>query len=207
MVLLFKAGGLGESGLKTYIFRFAGNDGLQQNQGVRMNLDTVIRKVPDFPKPGVLFYDVTSIFTNPKAYRYAIREMLKLYKGSALDGVIAIESRGFLLGSCFAVERAVPLVLARKKGKLPGKTIEESYALEYGQATLQVHREDLVPGRWLIVDDLIATGGTLEAVAKMVERQGGEVAGMFGIIGLPFLKYGEKIGKYHPKTLIDYSGE
>ncbi|HMD67299.1 MAG TPA: adenine phosphoribosyltransferase [Chitinivibrionales bacterium] len=172
-----------------------------------MDLDKVIRKVPNFPKPGVLFYDVTSIFTNPKAYKYAVERMLDLYKNIAVTGVIAIESRGFLLGSCFAVERGLPLVLARKKGKLPGKTIEESYALEYGQATLQIHSEDLVPGKWLIIDDLIATGGTLEAVAKMVRRQGGEVAGMFGIIGLPFLKYKDKIGEYNPQTLINYSGE
>ncbi len=172
-----------------------------------MNLDDAIRKVPDFPKPGVLFYDVTSIFTNPKAYQYTVERMLALYKNTAVTGVIAIESRGFLLGSCFAVERGLPLVLARKKGKLPGKTIEESYALEYGQATLQIHSADLVPGKWLIIDDLIATGGTLEAVAKMVRRQGGEVAGMFGIIGLPFLKYKDKIGEYDPKTLINYSGE
>jgi adenine phosphoribosyltransferase len=172
-----------------------------------MNLDEAIRKVPDFPKPGILFYDVTSIFTNPKAYKYVVEQMVSLYKNVEVSGVIAIESRGFLLGSCFAVERGVPLVLARKKGKLPGKTLEESYALEYGQATLQIHSEDLKPGRWLIIDDLIATGGTLEAVAKMVLRQGAEVAGMFGIIGLPFLKYEEKIGAYHPRTLINYSGE
>jgi adenine phosphoribosyltransferase len=172
-----------------------------------MDLDKAIRKVPDFPKPGILFYDVTSIFTNPAAYKYVVQRMLELYKGSALSGVIAIESRGFLLGSCFAVERGLPLVLARKKGKLPGKTVEESYALEYGRATLQIHSADLTPGKWLVIDDLIATGGTLAAVAKMVERQGGEVAGMFGIIGLPFLKYNEKIGKYNPQTLIQYSGE
>jgi adenine phosphoribosyltransferase len=172
-----------------------------------MKLDKAIRKVPDFPKPGVLFYDVTSIFTNPKAFRYVVREMVKLYDGTQVDGVIAIESRGFLLGSCFALKRKVPLVLARKKGKLPGKTIEESYSLEYGQATLQMHEEDLVPGKWLIIDDLIATGGTLEAVANMVKRQGGEVAGMFGVIGLPFLKYEAKLGQYNPKTLINYSGE
>ncbi|HUI92317.1 MAG TPA: adenine phosphoribosyltransferase [Chitinivibrionales bacterium] len=172
-----------------------------------MNLDKAIRKVADFPKPGVLFYDVTSIFINPKAFRYVVREMLKAYETTAVDGVIAIESRGFLLGSCFALKRKVPLVLARKKGKLPGKTVEESYSLEYGQATLQMHEEDLKPGKWLIIDDLIATGGTLAAVANMVKRQGGEVAGMFGVIGLPFLKYAEKIGQYNPKTLINYSGE
>jgi len=172
-----------------------------------MDLDKAIRKVPDFPKPGILFYDVTSIFTNPPAYRFAIDKMMEMYKDTQIDGVIAIESRGFLLGSCFAVNRLCPLVLARKKGKLPGKTVEESYALEYGTATLQIHCADLVPGKWLIIDDLIATGGTLEAVAKMVERQGGTVAGMFGIIGLPFLNFAAKVGKYNPQTLIEYHGE
>jgi len=173
-----------------------------------MNLDTVIRKVPDFPKPGILFYDITSIFTNPKAYRYVVRRMNERYPDGSIDGVIAIESRGFLLGGPFALKKKVPLVLARKKGKLPGKTVEASYALEYGEATLQIHVDDLTPGkRWLIIDDLIATGGTLEAVAKMVEGQGGTVAGIFSIIGLPFLNYMHKIGTYNPVTLIDYHGE
>jgi adenine phosphoribosyltransferase len=172
-----------------------------------VNFDKAIRKVPDFPKPGILFYDVTSIFTNPEAYKAVIKEMLGFYKDIEVDGVIAIESRGFLLGSCFAHKRSLPLVLARKKGKLPGATIEESYSLEYGQATLQIHKADLSPGKWLIIDDLIATGGTIEAVAKMVLRQGGEVAGVFGIIGLPFLNYEAKIGKYHPKTIINYQAE
>ena len=173
-----------------------------------MDLDKSIRKVQDFPKPGVLFYDVTSIFTDPAAFRFVINRMLELYLKERIDGVIAIESRGFLIGSCFALERKLPLVLARKKGKLPGKTISESYSLEYGQATLEIHTEDLKAGkRWLIIDDLIATGGTLEAVAKMVERQGSRVAGIFGIIGLPFLNYAGRIGNYNPRTLIDYHNE
>ncbi len=173
-----------------------------------MNLDDAIRKVPDFPKPGILFYDVTSIFASPEAYSYVVSEMLKKYEKVKVDGVIAIESRGFLLGSAFALHRNVPLVLARKKGKLPGTTMEESYALEYGTATLQIHTADLTPKRnWLIIDDLIATGGTLEAVAKMVERAGATVAGMFGVIGLPFLNFAAKVGKYNPVTLIDYQGE
>jgi adenine phosphoribosyltransferase len=172
-----------------------------------MNIDKAIRKVPDFPKPGILFYDVTSIFTNPRAFRFVVKEMLARYKNETIDGVVSIESRGFLLGSCFAYKRSLPLVLARKKGKLPGRTVEESYSLEYGTATLQIHEADLGPGRWLIIDDLIATGGTIEAVAKMVKRRGGEVAGVFGIIGLPFLNYEAKIGAYRPVTLINYSGE
>jgi len=173
-----------------------------------MDLDKAIRKVNDFPKPGILFYDVTSIFTNPEAFRFVINQMLDMYLKEKIDGVIAIEARGFLIGSCFALERKLPLVLARKKGKLPGRTVSESYALEYGHATLEIHTEDIVPGkRYLIVDDLVATGGTLAAVGKMVESQGAKVEGIFGIIGLPFLGYEKKIGKYHPRTLVEYSHE
>lgn len=173
-----------------------------------MDLDSAIRKVPDFPKPGILFYDITSIFTNPTAFKFVVDSMLDMYKDENVDGVISIESRGFLLGSCFAYHNNVPLVLARKKGKLPCKTIEMSYELEYGSATLEIHEEDLIPKkRWLIIDDLIATGGTLAAVAAMVESVDAQVAGIFSIIGLPFLNYEEKIGQYSPKTLITYSTE
>jgi adenine phosphoribosyltransferase len=173
-----------------------------------MDLDKAIRKVKDFPKPGILFYDVTSIFTDPEAFRYVVNQMLETYLKEKIDGVIAIEARGFLIGSCFALERKLPLVLARKKGKLPGKTVSENYALEYGHASLEMHTEDLKAGkRYLVVDDLVATGGTLEAVAKMVERQGGKVEGIFGIIGLPFLGYEKKIGKYNPRTLVEYNCE
>jgi len=173
-----------------------------------MNLDSAIRKVPDFPKPGILFYDITSIFTNPTAFKFVVDSMLDMYKNEKVDGVISIESRGFLLGSCFSYHNNVPLVLARKKGKLPCKTIEMSYELEYGSATLEIHEEDLIPKkRWLIIDDLIATGGTLAATAAMVESVDAQVAGIFSIIGLPFLNYEEKIGKYNPKTLINYSTE
>jgi len=173
-----------------------------------MNLDKAIRKVQDFPKPGVLFYDVTSIFTNPAAFRFVIKSMVDLYKDTKIDGIIAIESRGFLVAAPFALERSLPLVLARKKGKLPGETITKSYSLEYGEASLEIHRSDIILGkRWLIVDDLIATGGTLEAVAQMIERSGAEVAGIFSIIGLPFLSYMRKIGQYNPQTLINYNKE
>lgn len=173
-----------------------------------MDLDKVIRKIPGFPKPGILFYDVTSIFTDPEAFQFVLDEMDRIYKNAEIDGVIAIESRGFILGAPFALKRSVPLVLARKAGKLPGDTIEHSYSLEYGEATLEIHTSDLTPGKkWLIVDDLIATGGTLEAVAKMVERQKAEVAGIFSIIGLPFLNYMKKIERFHPVTLINYEGE
>ena len=173
-----------------------------------MDLDKAIRKVPDFPKPGILFYDITSIFTNPPAFQYAVEKMIGYYADKKVDGIVAIESRGFLMGACYAEKMGLPLVLARKKGKLPGKTLQQSYDLEYGSATLEIHEADLTPGkRWLIIDDLIATGGTLQAVAQMIERAGSEVAGIFSIIGLPFLKYMDKIGNYNPVTLIDYHGE
>ena len=173
-----------------------------------MDIDKAIRKVPDFPKPGILFYDVTSIFANPEAFQYVLDQMDEIYKDTEVDGVIARESRGFLVGAPVALKRSIPLVLARKSGKLPGDTIEKSYSLEYGEATLEIHKSDLTPKKkWLIVDDLIATGGTLEAVAHMVERQEAEVAGIFSIIGLPFLNYMDKIDRYNPKTLIDYHGE
>jgi adenine phosphoribosyltransferase len=173
-----------------------------------MDLDKAIRKVPDFPKPGILFYDITSIFTNVEAFKYVVDTMIESYASQKVDGIIAIESRGFLLGACFAYKKGLPLVLARKKGKLPGKTISESYDLEYGSATLEIHKDDLIPGkRWLIIDDLIATGGTLKAVANMIESTGAQVAGIFSIIGLPFLGYDDKIGKYNPITLIDYDSE
>ena len=173
-----------------------------------MDIDNAIRKVPDFPKPGILFYDVTSIFANPEAFQFVLDKMDELYKDTEIDGVIAIESRGFLLGAPFALKRSIPLVLARKSGKLPGDTIAKSYSLEYGEATLEIHKSDLTPGKnWLIVDDLIATGGTFEAVAHMVEQQGAKVAGIFAIIGLTFLSYMEKIERYSPTTLINYEGE
>jgi adenine phosphoribosyltransferase len=172
------------------------------------NLDAAVRKVHDFPKKGILFYDVTSLLTNPKAFRHIIDEMKKEYTGKKISGIVAIESRGFIFGAPLALHLGVPLVLARKKGKLPGKTISRSYALEYGEATLEIHQADISAGmNLLIVDDLIATGGTLRAVADMIEQQKSAVAGIFSVIGLPFLNYKNQVGNYAIKTLIEYHGE
>lgn len=173
-----------------------------------MNLDAVIRKVPDFPKPGILFYDITSIFTTPDAFAYVVDQMVDAYKDVRIDGVVAIESRGFLVAGAYCDRVRKPLVLARKKGKLPGKTVSKSYALEYGEATLEMHAADIVPGsRYLIIDDLVATGGTIEAVAAMLASQGAAVAGVFCIIGLPFLPYKSRLAEFDVKTLIDYHAE
>ncbi|HPN73395.1 MAG TPA: adenine phosphoribosyltransferase, partial [Candidatus Omnitrophota bacterium] len=104
-----------------------------------MDLNKVIRRIPGFPKPGILFYDVTSIFNNPAAFKYIVDSMLKTYRDTEIDGVVAIESRGFLLAGPFALARKVPLVLARKSGKLPGDTVKQAYSLEYGEAVLEIH--------------------------------------------------------------------
>jgi adenine phosphoribosyltransferase len=175
---------------------------------LEFNLDAAIRKVQDFPKKGILFYDITSILTNPPAFKFVIDEMKTIYAGKGITGIVAIESRGFIFAAPLALHLGVPLILARKKGKLPGKTISESYDLEYGAATLEMHAEDLKSKmNLLIVDDLIATGGTLRAVANMVERQGSKVAGIFSVVGLPFLQHDKKVGNYDITTLINYHGE
>lgn len=173
-----------------------------------MDLDKAIRKISDFPKKGILFYDITSLFTNTASFKHVISSMLEKCRGKDFDGIIAIESRGFLFGSPLALEMEVPLLLARKKGKLPHKTISQNYELEYGSETLEMHKCDLLPGKkWLIVDDLIATGGSIEAVIKIVEKQNSEVAGIFSVIGLPFLDYRKKLSGYDVHTLIEYNSE
>jgi adenine phosphoribosyltransferase len=173
-----------------------------------MHLDELIRKVPDFPKPGIVFYDITSLLLNPEAMDFVVHNMLEAFEGVEIDAVIAIESRGFILGGIFAHEKKVPLLLARKKGTLPGETIEASYDLEYGQAALEMHKADLAPGKkYLLMDDLIATGGTVKAVAAMVESRGAEVAGVFAVIALPFLRFADKIGHYKTVVLQEYHGE
>ncbi len=175
---------------------------------IGFDLDSAIRKVPDFPHKGILFYDITSILTDPTAFRFCVDRMLEIYDDADMDAVAAIEARGFLFAAPFARERNLPLILVRKKGKLPGETYSRSFKLEYGTDSIEIQREDLRrPRRILLVDDLIATGGTLRAAAEIIEDAGSTVAGIFSVIGLPFLKYSEILGRYRTVTLIDYAGE
>jgi adenine phosphoribosyltransferase len=172
------------------------------------NLDDAIRKVPDFPKKGILFYDITSVLTDPEAFRFCLDSMVKLYKGDKVDAVAAIESRGFLFAAPFCDRLGLPLILVRKKGKLPGKTRSRKYALEYGEAEVEMHEADIpVGGRVLIVDDLIATGGTIKAAAEILRDGGATPVGAFSVIGLPFLHYEETLAGLPVKTLIEYYGE
>ncbi|HHU36736.1 MAG TPA: adenine phosphoribosyltransferase [Treponema sp.] len=172
------------------------------------SLDSAIRKIPDFPKPGVLFYDITGILINPEAFRFCIDRMVDLYGKDRLDAIAAIESRGFIFAAPFAERMGIPLILIRKKGKLPGKTYSCKYALEYGTAEIEVHQADVSPGqRILVMDDLIATGGTLTAARNVLEQGGATVTGFFGVVGLPFLDYPNVLGTIPVKTLIEYNGE
>lgn len=172
------------------------------------NLDSAIRKVPDFPKKGILFYDITSVLAQPAAFRYCLERMDQLCAPQEIDCVAAIESRGFIFAAPFAAKHGLPLVLIRKKGKLPGKTLSRSYELEYGSAEIELHEADIpAASRVLIVDDLIATGGTLRASVELVRAAGGSVSGIFGVIGLPFLKYREALCDVPITTLIEYDHE
>ncbi|MCG8572156.1 MAG: adenine phosphoribosyltransferase [Spirochaetes bacterium] len=172
------------------------------------DLDAAIRKIPDFPKKGILFYDITSILLNPEAFKWVIDQAVENYKDKHIDKLLAVESRGFIFASALAYQLNIPIVLARKPGKLPGQTISESYSLEYGEATLEIHQDDIQKGdNILVIDDLIATGGTLKTCANLIEKTGAKVAGFFGVIGLPFLNYDKVLAGYDIKTYINYDSE
>jgi adenine phosphoribosyltransferase len=173
-----------------------------------LNLDDYIRKVPDFPKKGVLFYDITSILASPEAFSYCIDKMVETYKPKDINAVAAIEARGFLFAAPFAIRMGIPLIPIRKKGKLPGVTLSKKYVLEYANAEIEVHAADVPKGkRVLVMDDLIATGGTFNAARALLTEGGATVAEFFGVVGLPFLNY-EKILEPTPvTTLINYHSE
>ncbi len=171
-------------------------------------LDSSIRRIPDFPKPGILFYDITGVLVNPEAFRYCIDRMAELYQDRKPDAVAGVESRGFLFASPLAERLGIPLVLIRKKGKLPGDTYSCKFSLEYGTAEIEAHKSDIQKGKkYLVVDDLIATGGTLAAARNLIEQGGGEVAEFFGIIGLPDLDYEKQLQPARVTTLINFHGK
>ena len=147
-----------------------------------------IRTIPDFPHQGIMFRDVTTLFSDARGFRLAVDQLLHPFMGQKIDKVVGLEARGFILGGAVAHQLAVGFVPVRKKGKLPGKTISQDYTLEYGQATVELHDDALQPGdRVLIVDDLLATGGTAAAGIKLVEQLGAEVVACAVVIDLPDL--------------------
>ena len=147
-----------------------------------------IRTIPDFPHEGIMFRDVTTLFADPRGFRMAIDQLLHPYAGQPIDRVVGLEARGFILGGAIAHQLSLGFVPIRKKGKLPGETIEQAYQLEYGEAVMEVHDDALMAGeRVLLVDDLLATGGTAEAGIKLIEQMGASVMGCAFVIDLPDL--------------------
>jgi adenine phosphoribosyltransferase len=167
-----------------------------------------IREIPDFPKPGILFYDITTLLKEPGPYRAAIDAMLAPYAAEQVDVVVGMESRGFIFSAPMAYQLGAGLVPVRKLGKLPAETVSVEYALEYGSNTLEIHRDAIQPGqRVLIVDDLLATGGTAAAAVKLVETLGGRVAALAFLIDLAFLNGRAKLAGYEVFSLIEYDSE
>ncbi len=164
-----------------------------------------IRNVPDFPIHGVQFKDITSLLLSPDAFNETIDRMIKLAGQTDIDCLAAIDSRGFIFAAPMAARMGLPLVLLRKAGKLPGATLSYEYSLEYGQAALEVHAEDVQPGaRVLIIDDLVATGGSLEAAAKLIEKAGGSTAGIGVVIELIGLGGREALAGYDLFSLVTF---
>jgi adenine phosphoribosyltransferase len=171
-------------------------------------LKKAIREIPNFPKEGILFYDVTTLFANPLAYRKAMDLLVYRYMDNRPDVFVGVEARGFLIASALAYALNTGVVVVRKPGKLPYKTYKEAYELEYGTNEIEIHQDAIEPGqKVVIVDDLLATGGTLEAAAKLVERVGGNIMELACIVELTFLPGRQKLDKYNLHTLLTYDNE
>ncbi|MEW6009253.1 MAG: adenine phosphoribosyltransferase [Candidatus Omnitrophota bacterium] len=171
----------------------------------RLNLSSYIRAIADFPKPGILFRDITTLLQDKKAFRCSIDLLAKEYKSRKIDVVVAVESRGFIFGSTLAYKLKAGFVPVRKKGKLPFKTIEATYSLEYGQDSLSIHQDAFKPcANILICDDLLATGGTVKAVTELVTKLKGNIVGICFLIELVDLKGIEKLKGYTVFSLIKY---
>lgn len=169
------------------------------------DLKGLIRDVPDFPKKGILFKDITPILKNPEALQFAIDELADRIGGTRPDQIVGIESRGFIFSPILAYKLKAGFVPVRKRGKLPAETIRTSYQLEYGESELEIHRDAIFKGmKVVIVDDLLATGGTAQAAVRLVEELGGEVVAVAFLVELSFLKGREKLSGYEVFSLIRY---
>lgn len=169
---------------------------------LEQKIKSVIRDVPDFPKPGILFKDITPILHDQKLCTEIVNDFAERFSGGKIDAIVGIESRGFLFGFALANKLNIPFILVRKAGKLPYKKIAHEYSLEYGSAVVEMHEDEIKSG-WnvLIHDDLLATGGTAEAAAKLIQIQGGKVAGFAFLVELEFLKGREKLDQYSKNSI------
>ncbi len=166
-----------------------------------------VAEIPDFPKEGIIFRDVTTILSDADGLHMAVDGLIDMMKDIDFDLVVGSESRGFIFGAPVAYAMHKGFILVRKKGKLPRETISETYDLEYGSATLEMHKDAIKPGqKVVIIDDLIATGGTTEAIVKMVEREGGDIVKIGFVMEFAGLKGREKLSKYDVDSLIIYEG-
>ena len=169
------------------------------------NLKKLIREVPDFPKPGILFYDITTLLKDPGGLKAVIDALKDRYGRSRVDLVLGVEARGFIFAPALAYALGAGFVPVRKPKKLPAATVREEYQLEYGTDSLEIHKDAIQPGQnVLIVDDLLATGGTAAAVARLVEKLGGKVTGLGFVVELDFLKGREKLTGYDVFSLLQY---
>jgi len=170
-----------------------------------INLTDYIRQIDDYPKPDIVFYDITTLLGNAQAFDFAIEKLAKKICTFNIDKIIGLEARGFIFAAALALKLKKPLVLVRKAGKLPNTTIAESYELEYGHNTLEIHTDSLLPGENVaIIDDVLATGGTMRAACRLVERLDANVMLITSIIALPHLGFAEKLSAYEHYYLVEY---
>ena len=167
-----------------------------------------IRTIPDFPEPGIMFRDVTSVLQDAEGFKLAIDELTALLDGVEFDVLAGAESRGFIFGAPIAYKLGKPFVLIRKAGKLPCETVSKTYSLEYGTATIEMHKDSVQPGQKVVlIDDLIATGGTIKAAAELVEELGGEVVKMIFLLELAGLNGRKVLEKYDVASVLSYEGK
>lgn len=173
-----------------------------------MELKKLIRSIPDFPKKGILFRDITTLLQNKNGLSHALDQLYNLSKNKQITKVAGIESRGFIFGAALAIKLGAGFVPIRKPGKLPSEKIAEQYSLEYGTDSIEIHTDSIEPGdKVLLHDDLLATGGTMEAASKLIEKLGAEVVQISFLIELSFLNGRDKLKKYEVHSLIKYDSE
>lgn len=167
-----------------------------------------VRTIPDYPEPGIMFRDITTLLMQPEGFKLAIDDLMSALEGVDFDVIAGAESRGFIFGTPIAYELGKPFALVRKKGKLPAETVSMDYDLEYGSATIEMHKDAIKPGQKVVlIDDLIATGGTIEAAAKLVEKLGGEVVKILFVMELAGLNGREKLKDYDVYSTLTYPGK